>query len=54
MARLPARASTRSVRSSGVSSQPTRQPVIEKYFEKEFTTTPLRSVLQAHDCSTVP
>ncbi len=46
MARLPANASTTSTRSSGTSSQPIRQPVIEKYLENELTTTPCRSVCQ--------
>ena len=49
MARLPASASTTSARSSGTSSQPIRQPVIEKYLQKEFTTNPLRSVAQLLD-----
>ena len=49
IARLPANASTTSDRSRGTSSQPIRQPVIEKYLEKEFTTTPLRSVSQLLD-----
>ena len=31
--------STATDRSSGSTSQPTRQPVIEKYFEKLLTTT---------------
>ena len=34
MAKFPARQSTARRRSSGSSSQPSRQPVIAKYFEK--------------------
>ena len=39
MNRFCARHSTGRTRSSGSTSQPIRQPVMEKYFEKLFTTT---------------
>ena len=39
MNRFCARHSTGRSRSSGSNSQPIRHPVIEKYFEKLFTTT---------------
>jgi hypothetical protein len=41
MNRFCARRSTGRTRSSGSTSQPIRQPVIEEYFEKLFTTTAL-------------
>ena len=45
--KLPASRSTASSNSSGTSSHPIRQPVIEKYFEKLLTTTPARLESQA-------
>ena len=39
MVMLPVSRSTRSTRASGSTSQPMRHPVMQKYFENEFTTT---------------
>ena len=47
MVKFPVRQSTARWSSCGTSSQPRRQPVIAKYFEKLFTTTASRDVCQA-------
>ncbi len=54
MVKFPVRQSTARRNSAGTSSQPSRQPVIAKYFEKLLTTTALRDVCQAHDVSGAP
>ena len=46
MVKLPVSTSTGRRRSSGTSIQPRRQPVIEKYFENDPNTTPVREVCQ--------
>lgn len=38
----------------GQTSQPSRQPVIEKYFEKELTSTASREVSQAQLVAGLP
>src|SRR6476620_8879896 len=45
--KLPVRQSTARFSSSGTSSQPSRHPVIAKYFEKLLTTTASRDVSHA-------
>ncbi len=45
--KLPVSTSTGRRRSAGASIQPIRQPVIEKYFENDPNTTPVRDVAQA-------
>ena len=52
--KFPVRQSTARRNSLGTSSQPSRQPVIAKYFEKLFTTMALRDVCQAHEVSGAP
>ena len=47
MVKLPVRQSTARRSACGTSSQPSRQPVIAKYFEKLLTTTAFREVCQA-------
>ena len=47
MVKFPVRQSTARCSSCGTSSQPSRQPVIAKYFEKLFTTTASRDVSHA-------
>ena len=54
MVKLPVSTSTGRRRSSGTSIQPSRQPVIEKYFVNEPKTTPVREVCQALDRSPPP
>ena len=52
--KLPVRTSTGRRRSSGTTIQPSRQPVIEKYFENEPKTTPVREVCQAEEVAAPP
>ena len=47
MVKLPVKQSTARCSSCGTNSQPSRQPVIAKYFEKLFTTTASRDVCHA-------
>ena len=47
MVKLPVRQSIVRCSDLGTNSQPSRQPVIAKYFEKLLTTTASREVLQA-------
>ena len=47
MVKFPVRQSTARCSSCGTSSQPSRQPVIAKYFEKLLTTTASRDVCHA-------
>src|SRR5829696_315598 len=47
MVKLPVRRSTARCSSVGTSNQPSRQPVIAKYFEKLLTTTASRDVCHA-------
>ena len=54
MVKFPVRQSTARRNSAGTSSQPSRQPVMAKYFEKLLTTTALREVSQAHDVDGAP
>ena len=49
--KLPVSTSTGRRSRSGTSIQPIRQPVIEKYFEKELKTTASREVAQAEECN---
>src|SRR3954469_5985452 len=49
MVKLPVSTSTGRRRSSGTSIQPSRHPVIEKYFENDPNVTPVRDVCQADD-----
>jgi len=52
--KLPVRQSTARRSRGGTSSQPSRQPVIEKYFENELTTTASRDVSHAEDVAGAP
>src|SRR3954447_18099896 len=52
--KLPVRRSTARRSRSGTSSQPSRQPVIEKYLEKELTTIASREVAHALDVAGAP
>ncbi len=52
--KLPVSTSTARRSRSGTSIQPTRQPVIEKYFEKDPKTTASREVSHAERASRSP
>ena len=54
MVKFPVRQSTARRSSAGTSNQPSRQPVIAKYFEKLFTTRAFRDVSHAHEVSGAP
>ena len=54
MVKFPVRQSTARCSSCGTSSQPSRHPVIAKYFEKLFTTTASRDVSHAQLVSGAP
>ncbi len=54
MVKLPVSRSTARCSSVGTSSQPSRHPVIAKYFEKLLTTTALREVCHAQLVSGAP
>ncbi len=49
MVKFPVSTSTARRSRSGTSIQPMRQPVIEKYFEKELKTTASREVSHADE-----
>lgn len=50
MVKLPVSTSTARRSRSGTSIQPSRHPVMEKYFEKEWSTTASREACQAVAC----
>ena len=54
MVRFPVRQSTARRNSVGTRSQPSRQPVMAKYFEKLFTTTALRELSHAQEVAGDP
>jgi hypothetical protein len=52
--KLPVRQSAARRSRGGTSSQPSRHPVIEKYFEKELTTIASRELLHADNVAGAP